>query len=111
MPTVTNRHLGGRGGNGICVTIDCEGISLPTLGRQEIDLTSLAVGHSRIDALASSLSALEAPCDLIVIVHAAGGERDEERADDPFARVNFGAAKDEMSEAVVGKASSGNGED
>ena len=54
---------------------------------------------------------LEAPHDLIVIVRAATGERDEERVDDPFARVNFGAAKDEMSEAVFGKASSGNGED
>merc|ERR1711966_329387 len=29
-----NHHLGARGDNGICVTIDCEGISLPTLGRQ-----------------------------------------------------------------------------
>ena len=74
-------------------------------------LTSLATGHSRIDALASSLSALEAPRDLIVIVRAAAGEWDKERADNPFARVNFGAAKDEMSEAVFGKASSGNSED
>ena len=39
------------------------------------------------------------------------GERDDEQADGPFCEVNFGTAKDKMSEAVVKSANSGNGED
>ena len=74
-----------------------------------------------IDALASSLSALEAPRDLandnslVVAARAAASGRGEKRADGPFCEVDFSAAKDERSEAgpytVFGSASSGNGED